>query len=222
MRAFDDIKSAKHIVIQTDNISFANANALYSYVLALHKKVSLVAIGQIDEKFSFLPWFSRVRDTVPKQADCIIEAEPDATELYFALKQEGVSINQKMATALFGALLEFTQGFSNAKCTGTAFVVAAELIELKAEHLTCKEFLQRREPLSLFRLKSILYKKMLQSDNAQVMNMYVSDEDLKSSGARLKDAEEIMKEVLKTVHVKEVRLYKSDENNKILKSIKEI
>jgi len=222
LTAFDDIKNAKHIVIQTDNLSFANANVLYSYVLTLHKKVSLVATEQIDEKFSFLSWFSHVRETVSKQADCTIEAKPDATELYFALKEEGVPVNQKMATALFGALLEFTQGFSNAKCTATAFGVAAELIELKADHLTCKEFLQRREPLSLFRLKSILYKKMLQSDNAQVVNMYISDEDLESSGASLKDAEKVMREVLKMVHVKEVRLCKSDENNKILKSIKEI
>jgi len=218
--AFNDIDNAKHIVIKTDADSFANANALYSYILSKHKKVSLVTTQKIDVRFSFLPWYAKQRETLPVSADLIIQAQPDTVALFGILKKNNIVINQKMATALFAGLLESTEGFLNAD--GTAFAIASELIETNADYLTCKEFLQKRESLALFRLKSLMYKKMLQSANAQIINMYISDEDLKCSGATQEDVEKVLKEVLKIVHVKEVRLYKSDDKNKILKSIKEI
>lgn len=222
MIAFNDIENAKQIVIQADNNSFANANALYSYVLSLHKKVSLVVTQKIATKFSFLPWFDKARETLPAKADLIIEAESDTVALYLALKHNGVRINQKMATALFAGLIEASEGFLSSTCNGTTFAVASELIELKAQHFTCKEYLQKSDPLALFRLKSLLYKSMLQMANGQSMHMYISDEDLKSSGATQKDVAKVLKEALNIVHVKEVILHKSDENNKIIKIIKEL
>jgi len=220
--AFNDVKNAKYIVIITDNNSFANANALYSYILSEHKKVSLVVTQEIDAKFSFLPWYEKRRENIPASADLIIEVQPDSVALFDALKKNDIAINKKMATALFAGLLEFTEGFFNVTCNGTAFAIASELITLKAEHVTCKEFLQKRDSLALFRLKSLMYKTMVQSADAQVIKVYISNEDLKSTGATQRDVEKVQKELLKIVHVKEVILYKSDENNKILKSIKEI
>jgi len=220
--AFNDVENAKHIIIQTDNSSFANANALYSFVLSMHKKVSLVVTEKIDTKFSFLPWFSKVRETLPASSDMIIECDADTIALYEYLKESPVAINQKMATALFAGLLESSEGFLSSACDGTTFAVASELIALKAQHVTCKEFLQKRESLALFRLKSLMYKKMVQSDNGHVVHMYITDEDLKSTGATQKDVDKIQKEVLNIVHVKEVVLHKNDENNKILKLIKEV
>ncbi|WP_457749162.1 DHH family phosphoesterase [Sulfurimonas sp.] len=222
MIAFKNIDDAKHVVIRTDNDSFANANALYSYILAQHKKVSLVVTQEIENKFSFLPWYTKRKENMPVCADVIIESQPNTLVLFDTLKQNDIVINQKMATSLFAGLLEFTQGFTANTRNGTAFAVASELIALKAEHLTCKEYLQQRESLALYRLKALLYKNMVQSSDAQVINMYICDEDLRCSGATQKDLQKVQKEALKIVHVKEVRLYKSDENNKILKSIKEI
>lgn len=220
MIPFNAIDNAKHIVIKTDADSFANANVLYSYILSKHKKVSLVVTAEIDDRFSFLPWYAKQRENTPASADLIIEAQSDAIALFDVLKKNGIKINQKMATALFAALLESTEGFLNAD--GAAFAIASELIEKKADHFTCKVFLQKRDSLALFRLKSLMYKNMRQCDNGQIMNVYISDEDFKYSGATIKDAQKVLKEVLKIVHVKEVRLYKSDDKNKILKSIKEI
>jgi len=218
--AFNDVKNAKHIVIRTDNTSFANANVWYSYVLSMHKKVSLTVTEEIDTKFSFLPWYAKQKETLPASADLIIDAQPDAITLFDTIKKSDIVINQKMATSLFAALLEFSEGFFNVN--GTTFAVASELIELKAQHLTCKEFLQKRESLALFRLKSLMYKNMVQSSNGQVVDIHITDEDLKNTGATQKDLEKVLKEVLKMVHVKEVRLYKNDKKNKILKSIKEM
>ncbi len=222
MIAFNDVKNAKYIVIITDNNSFANANALYSYILSEHKKVSLVATEEIDAKFSFLPWYEKRRKNIPSSADMTITVKSDTISLFHYLKEHGISINQKMATALFAGLLESSEGFSSDKCNGMIFAAASELIALKAEYVTCKEFLQKRDSLALFRLKSLIYKNMVQSADAQVVKMYISNEDLKSTGATQRDVEKVQKELLNIVHVREVILYKSDENNKILKSIKEI
>ncbi|HIP14721.1 MAG TPA: phosphoesterase [Sulfurimonas autotrophica] len=222
MIAFNDIENAKQIVIKADNNSFANANALYSYILSLHKKVFLVATQKIETKFSFLPWFDKVRETLPTKADVIIEAESDTVGLYLALKHNNVKINQKMATALFAGLIETSEGFLSTTCNGTTFAIASELIELKAQYITCKEYLQKSDSLALFRLKSLLYKNMLQKSNGESMHLYISEEDLKSSGATQRDVEKVLKESLKIVHVKEVVLHKSDENNKIIKIVKEL
>ena len=222
MIPFDDIDNAKHIVITADNDSFANANALYSYILGRHKKVSLVVTEAIDTKFSFLPWYAKQRDKLPASCDLVIASKADSIALFEAFKSNGIDINQKMATSLFAGLLEFTEGFLGVTCNGTAFAVAGELIECKAQHLTCQEFLQKRESLALFRLRALMYNNMVQSSQAEIINMYISDEDLQRSGATQKDVEKVLKEVLKMVHVKEARLYKSDDKNKILKSIKEI
>ena len=186
----------------------------------MHKKVSLTVTEEIDTKFSFLPWYAKQKETLPASADLIIDAQPDAITLFDTIKKSDIVINQKMATSLFAALLEFSEGFFNVN--GTTFAVASELIELKAQHLTCKEFLQKRESLALFRLKSLMYKNMVQSSNGQVVDIHITDEDLKNTGATQKDLEKVLKEVLKMVHVKEVRLYKNDKKNKILKSIKEM
>ena len=222
MIPFDEIESAKHIAIRTCNNSFANANALYSYVLSRHKKVSLIIAEKIDAKFSFLPWYDKQRDNLPASSDLVIDVESDAIALFEAFKDRGIPINQKMATSLYTALLIFTEGFLGVTCNGTAFAAASELISLGAKHLTCKEYLFYRESLAMFRLRSLMYANMLQHSNAQIVDVYISDEDLHSSGVTLDDAYTIQKEMLRLVHVKEVRLIKRDENNKILKTIKEL
>lgn len=221
MVSFDDIDNAKHIVIRTDSNAFANANALYSYILSRHKKVSLVVTEEIDMKFSFLPWYAKQKDKLPISCDLVIESQSDTIALFKVLKSNGIAINQKMATSLFAGLLTFTEGFLGVTSGGIAFAIASELIECKAQHLVCKEFLQKRESLALFRLRALVYKNMVQTSNAEVINMYISHEDLQRSGATQKEVHLIQKELLKMVHVKEVRLYRWSDN-KILKTIKEI
>ena len=62
---------------------------------------------------------------------------------------------------------------------------------------------------------------MLLKNDATKASLYVSDEDFKASGSTLEDAYLIMKEVLNLVNVEEVELLKADENNKIIKNLKE-
>jgi phosphoesterase RecJ-like protein len=216
----EDIIKSKHIVIKTNNQFFAIANVFYSYILTLHKKVSLVSDEKIESYLSFLPWYNKLRDTTPSSVDLIIDTQFSVIECFEFLKSNDIKINQKMATSMYCALLIEFDFFKSSKCDGTVFAIASELISLKADYKLCKDHILNRVSLSTFRLKALMLKGMLLTDNARVANVYVSDEDLKATGAVLNDAYLLMREFLSLVNVKEVALKKSDENNKIIKIIK--
>jgi len=215
----DKIQSAKHIVLVTDSSCFANASAIYSYILTLHKKVSLHQTKPLAKKLSFVPWFENARERVASNADMIIEVKPDSKELFEFFLSHEIKVNVKMATALYcGILLEY-DFFKSSACDGTIFAVSSQLITLGADYKLAREYLLNSVPLSMLRLKAIIFGTLVLTDNAKVAQVYVSDKDLKSSGASLEDAYSIMSEVLHGVHVTKVILFKSDENNKILKEI---
>jgi len=216
------IDSSNHIVLLSDEESFPNASALYSLVLTRHKKVSLVSAKPISSSFAFLPWFDKLRTDKPMSANLSIEVNNDVLFLLNYFENADIKINKKMATALYAGVLKRYDFFNSYECNGIILAVASKLITLNADYKECLKYLKNQESLSSFRLKSILYKNMILVENASVAHLYLSDYDLKSSGAQIEESYKIMNEVLTIAHVKEVKLIKSDEDNKILKSIKEI
>ncbi|TDA62916.1 bifunctional oligoribonuclease/PAP phosphatase NrnA [Sulfuricurvum sp. IAE1] len=71
------IDSSKHIVLiahkNPDADSLGSACAFYSYLLRLNKKITLFcASAELDPKLVFLPWFEKVTDRFPEDADCMI------------------------------------------------------------------------------------------------------------------------------------------------------
>jgi len=214
------IDSSKHIALLCDEQSFANASAVYSYVLTKHKKVSIIAQKSIAKKFSFLPWYDKLRQNIPSSADSIIEVDSCALSLFDFFQNQEIKINKKMATSMYGALLIEYDCFCSERCNGMVFAAAAKLIELNAEDKECLKYLKQSKPLAYFRLQARLYKNLLLKENATVALLSLCQEDLEASGASFDDAYLIMKEVLDLVHVQEVRLLKKDENDKILKSIR--
>ncbi len=215
----EKLKSAQHVLIQTDNAAFANASALYSTVLTLHKKVSLQNTEPLNVKYSFLPWFDKSRQNRPSTADYVIEVDTETLELYKFFIEHTFKINQKMATALYAGLLGRYDNFISSECGGTIFALISTLIGLNANKQICHEFLLQRVPLSFMRLKERLLKSLELRDNARHAFVSICDDDLKSSNTTLADAYNIMKEFLTIVHVEKVTLLKSDENNKIIKEI---
>ena len=216
---FNAIENAKHIVITTDSAAFSNASAMYSYILTLHKKVSLHNFEELEPKFSFLPWFDKSREKLPSSGDLVITMGCETKELYELLVENKIKINVKMATALYaGMLLEF-KSFKSPLCDGMVFAIVSELIALKADYQKCRKYLLESVALSNLRLKAELFKSLLHENEATHAKVYVSDAVLNATGASLKDAFEIMDDVLALVHVEKVTLYKSDENCKILKEI---
>lgn len=221
MNPLEKIKSAKHITLLCDEKSFANACALYTYILTLHKKVSLVSFETIPENFTFLSWYDKLRKNIPSSSDMIFEVNYDTLMLFDFFKTSAIKINQKMATALCAGVLIEYNNFKSSACNAIVFAAFSELILLNAAYKECVKYLQNFESLSLLRLKAILYRNMCLCDNATVAQVYICDSDFKRSGADMKQAEKIMYDFLSLAHVVEVRLLQSDKNNEILKSIKE-
>jgi len=215
------IKEAKHICIKTQSDSFSNASALYTYILTLHKKVSLVSSESIDTKFSFLPWFDKVREMTPSSADVILDVNSKTKELYDFFAINDIKINKKMATSLYASLLMEYNNFHKRDTNETVFTLASELITLNAEYKLCREYLNNRVGLYEFRLKSILFKNFILTDNARAVEVFICNDDLRQTGAILSDVYPLLEEFFTLVHVKEVTLKKSDEKNKILINLKE-
>jgi len=220
--SLEDIDRAKHIVILTDSYTFADASALYTYILRLHKKVSIVSeLQSVDNSFSFLPWFDKLRNIVPSSADLVIELDLKTEPLYNLFKSNDISINSKMATALYAGLLKRYNGFISNDVDGTIFADVSELIKQGAEYKLCNKYIMNRVSLSTLRLKAVMLKNMILTDASKIAEFVINDDDLKSSGADISEAYEIMKEALHLPYVEKAILKNS--SNEVLKlTIKEI
>ncbi|MBT5934339.1 phosphoesterase [Sulfurimonas sp.] len=220
MLELNKILDASHILITTDDNSFANANALYSYILTLHKKVSMHYVETIDSNLSFLPWFDKARSSKAVSAEYTLNATADTKALFLFFKENNIKINPKMATSLYAGILKRYNVFVSDDCDGTIFAISSELIALNAEYRAANEYMRNRVPLSYLRLKALLFKSMLLVDSATVAELYVSEGELQESGASMKDAYLLMNEALSLVNVNKVMLYEYDKNKRML--IKEI
>lgn len=220
MISLADIDKSKHIVILTSSDSFTDASALYTYVLRLHKKVSIVCESQdIENRFSFLPWFDKLRDIVPSSADLVIDLDLEVESLCELFKSKNISINQKMATALYAGLLESSDGFLNSTVDGTTFALASELIDSGADYKLCSKFIRKRVSLATLRLKAVMLKNMILINDAKAVLFQISEDDLISTGVSLKEAYISMEEALQLPYVEMTILLNSE--NEVLKLITE-
>jgi len=214
------VQDAKHIVLKCQSSSFAHADALYSFLLSLEKRVSLVTQSEIDRRLSFLPWFKKVRTNLPSSAEYIVEVEADVVGVREFFKRVNFKLNKKIATSLYSALLIEFENFQSSRCDGITFALAAELIESGAEYRVADTMINKREPLALFRLRGQLFLTMRVHNSAKSASLFISDEILEATGASLEDAYLVMKETLKLVHLQSVEL--RDSENKIIKLIKDV
>jgi len=219
MTLLQDIKNAKHVVIEFDIEYLASASALYTYILQLHKKVSLLCIEEIDNRFSFLPWFQKIKTSGYSSADLKLKLNISAVDLYKLFEENSIKLNQKMATSFYAGLLVETDGFKNSSVDGMTFAMAKQLVDAKAEYKVCTKLILNTKSLAYLRLKSLMLKNMLLKENATIVTMSISDDDLTASGSKLDDAYEILQDGLTLPHIEEAILIKKD-NKEILKRIK--
>lgn len=216
-KIFKDIDSAKHIMIVADAKTLAPASALYTHILMLHKKVSLVCQTQdIENNFASIPWFDKIRGSKTTSADCVIELSCGAIELYNYFKINNIKINLKMATALYVGLLQESDCFLASGVDGTIFAMAKELVDCGVEHKVCVEMLKQTTLASL-RLKASLFKKMILKDDARVAIFELDAQDLKATGASLKDCESILKESLNIPYIDQAILLDKDKEYEMLR-----
>ncbi len=220
MISLEAIDNAKYIVILTSKDSFADASALYTYVLRLHKKVSIVDASQnIDNGLSFLPWFDKLRNIIPSSADLVVDLDLEIESLYNLFKNNDITINNKMATALYAGLLQRFDGFVGNGVNGTTFALVSELIKQGADYKLCNKFIAKRVSLSMLRLKALMLQNMILINDSKAALFCVSGDDFKSSGADESEAFEIMREGLNLPYVETAILINSE--NEILKLITE-
>lgn len=116
--------------------------------------------------------------------------------LYDLFKTSDISINPKMATALYAGLLDDSNGFLNDMVDSTTFVMAKELIDSGADYKLCNSFIMKYQSLASFRLKAIMHKNMKLFFDAKVAVICVSDLEMKESGAIVQDCESVLEESL--------------------------
>ncbi|WP_321778745.1 phosphoesterase [Sulfurimonas sp.] len=218
------IVEAKHIVILSNIDNIAGASALYTHIIRLHKKVSLVCREkncnkEFNLKYSFLPWFDKIKDFKPASADCVIEFDNSCVSLYEYFQKSNMKINSKMATALYSGLLQESESFTNKIVNGTIFAMAKELIECGAQIEICSKYMLKTSTLSSLRLKSKMLGEFLLEDEAKVAVFSLSSEDLKASGARVQDCDEVLKESLKLPTVEMAVLLDIDNKYEMIKII---
>jgi len=210
------IEKAKNITILTDDDSFGDASALYTYILRLHKKVSLVSPErELHKKISCIPWFEKVKKTVNASSDLSIDLRKNQGSLYELFQVNSVSINEKMATALYASYLQKPECYTQKK----NIFALAELLRLKANHEVCMRDLKKNLPLSLFRLKAILFARLVLHENAQVAIISLEEEDFQKTGATMYDLDVIMQEVLNIAHVQRVVVVDAENENKLVRII---
>ena len=213
----EKISDAKHVEIVVQKEYLFVASALYTYVLTLHKKVSLVCKDDLLEyKFDFLPWFHKIKKTDTPAADLSINLELSALDLFELFKSSKIHINKKMALALYGAIVYETNGFKKNISDGTIFAVCSELIDLGADHDLAFKSIQNTSSLSALRLKSILLQKMVLLNNVKAALFEIDEKDLKLSGATIEMAKELILEAFKLPYVEVVVLICSSEVIKII------
>lgn len=217
---FKKIDAAKHIELFVKPQELFVGSVLYSYILTLHKKVSLVCKNErIEHKFSCLPWFEKIKITETPSADLRLIVDYSFAEVYQYFKNSDIKINKKMATAFYGALLFETDGFLNVKTDGTSFALANELIALGAEYKMCKYFILEHCTLGQLRLKSLMLEKMVLINDATVALFVIDKNDLKSTRTLIEDALLIIKEGFRLEYVQSVILLSSDDQHNVIKII---
>ncbi|DAB30806.1 MAG TPA: phosphoesterase [Sulfurimonas sp. UBA12504] len=214
---FQNIQNAKHIEIIVQADFMGSASALYTYILTLHKKVSMVYRAEnIDKKFSFLPWFEKIKSSDIPSADLSIICDFSAKSLYEVFQINAIKLNKKMATALYGALIYETQGFKKG-VDGTTFAMAEVLIACGAAHTLCVDAILQNTSLAFLRLQSIMFRNMFLQNCAKAAVFTICEEELKATGANMEDAYKIMQEAFKLEYVEMVVLLDSDHEYEIIK-----
>lgn len=140
--------------------------------------------------------------------------------LYHFFEQNEISINQKMATALYAGLLDDSKGFVGEDVNGTTFAVLERLIEYKAEYKNCNRFLRRYATLAALRLKGLMLQNMELLYDAQLSLFCVHIEDMKATGAMGIDCESALDESLYLPTVSIALLLKENRDGSIKCSIR--
>jgi hypothetical protein len=214
------IEKAKHIAVIVDEKSFAHGSAIYSYLLQLHKKVTLVSEVPLAKKLSCLAWYKDVRNALPQGAEYVLKVECEALELYHYLQNCGAKINEKIAQALYVALFMERNLFAPS-LEQERVAVASQLLEVACEAPACFNQVVRTRSLAELRLKAkLLQRAVLRADATQAW-VEICEDDFKQTATQHKDIMVCVEDLFCLPYVQEVIFTDSQTKQKIKTVIKE-
>ncbi len=219
MHPFEEkIAQARHITLIAGERpdALGSASAFYSYLLTLHKKVSLFCKGSVHPRLAFIPWSEKVRQHVPAGSDLVIHFDgilatdsghdtlcfddgcgrPMSQQVYRYLKQVAVRINAKMATALYAGLLDASESFTTPETDSHLFEMAADLMRHGADAHVAVHFLCETIPLNVLRLKGALFSTLELLCDARVAVLRAHREILEAAAAVCSDCDSALAEAL--------------------------
>ncbi len=151
----------------------------------------------------------------------LVESSMSTTLLLYNFFQEnGISINKKMATAMYAGILDDSSAFLDENVDGMTFAAVSELIELGADHKLCNNSIVKSISLAAFRLKALMYRDMHLYKEARVAFFCVTLKDLKQTGAIGKDCESVLQEALYLPSVEVSVLLKQNSDGSIKGSLR--
>ena len=133
--------------------------------------------------------------------------------LFDFFKANNISINSKMATALYAGLLDDSSNFSSLKTDKKSFAMAQELCELGADIQVCNRYVSNYMSLAAYRLKGAMMLSMTLHDDGTIALLHVDQKMMQKYGARASDCESALEEALHLPSVQVALLLRENKNH---------
>ncbi|MDR2081916.1 MAG: bifunctional oligoribonuclease/PAP phosphatase NrnA [Campylobacteraceae bacterium] len=121
--------------------------------------------------------------------------------VYEMLKKNGVKLTPKAASCLYAGTVDDTGFFAYGAMDASTFSNMSELVSLGADPISISKQLKQSVPLARFRLKEYVSKSFDLLRNGMVGLVFIYQEDLKRTGAKREDTEDIINLVRDLVSV---------------------
>ncbi len=140
--------------------------------------------------------------------------------LFDFFKANDLSINAKMATALYAGLVDDSSNFLSLKTDENVFAMAQELCLLGADIKACSRYISRYISLAGYRLKGAMMLSMSLHQDGEIALLHVSQEMMQRYGAVASDCEAALEEALHLPTVKVALLLRENKNRTLKGSLR--
>jgi bifunctional oligoribonuclease and PAP phosphatase NrnA len=140
--------------------------------------------------------------------------------LFDFFKENEISINSKMATALYAGLLDDSMGFTSPKTDFKSFEMARELCLLGADVVTCNRYINNYISLAAYRLKGAMMLSMKLLLDGTMALLHVDQTMMQMYGAKASDCEAALEEALYLPTVKVALLVRENRDRTYKASIR--
>ena len=142
--------------------------------------------------------------------------------LFDAFNAEKITINPKMATALYAGLLDDSHAFLAPKTDARSFMMAEALARAKADTAGCADALFHRHSLAALRLKGMMLERMQLLFDARVVVHLVTAQMMAQSGALQVDCEAALEESMGLPHAELALMLRENRDGTVKGSLRSI